>query len=63
VDGRETDVPGPGAVAALVLKVLEERADRRSVELRELKPRWRDAGRLLHEREQQPKRWVSSSRG
>jgi hypothetical protein len=56
VDGGEADVAGPGAVAALVLEVLEERPDRGRVELRELKPRGWRSGLLLHEGEQQPER-------
>lgn len=40
VDGAEANVVGAGAVAAVGLEVLEERADHGRVELRELEPGW-----------------------
>jgi hypothetical protein len=54
VDGGEAGVAGAGAVAAVGLEVLEERADRRCVQLRELEPRRPRPGVLLGEGEQQP---------
>jgi hypothetical protein len=54
VDGGEADVAGARAVAAVVLEVLKECADRGRVQLRELQARGGRPGLLLHEAQEQP---------
>ena len=54
VDGRQAGVAGPGAVAAVLFEVGQERADRGRVEVGEVQPAGRLAGLLLRETEQQP---------
>ena len=54
VDRREAGVAGLDAAAAVVLQVLEERADQRGVEVLEVELRRRLAGPLLRKAEQQP---------
>jgi hypothetical protein len=54
VHGGEEDVAGARAVAAVVLEVLKERADRGRVQRRELQARRGRAGLLLHEAQEQP---------
>ena len=54
VDRRQARVAGAGAVAALVLEVIEERRDQRCVEILDLELGWLFAGALLREGEQQP---------
>jgi hypothetical protein len=46
---READVARARAVATVVLEVLQERADRRRVQVREFKARGRDPGPLMDE--------------
>src|ERR1035441_8256776 len=56
VDRRQPGVPGPGAVAALMLEVIEERRDERRAEICEVEPGGRYAGLLAGELQQEPER-------
>ncbi len=54
VDRSQARVAGPGAVAAVVLEVIEELCDQRRVEILDLQLARRLAGVLPGEAEQQP---------
>ena len=56
VDRRQPGVAGAGAVAAVVLEVVEERADQRRVEVGEVESAGLLAGLLWREAQQQPER-------
>jgi len=56
VDRREPGVPGAGAVAAVLLEMVEERADQLGVEIVDVQLAGLLAGSLGGEREQQPER-------
>jgi hypothetical protein len=55
-DGSEPQVARPGAVAAVVLEVIEERRDHRLVELLPVQRRGCGSRRVLREAQQQPER-------
>ena len=56
VDRGQARVAGAGAVAAVALEVVEERADQRRVEIRDVEPVRLLAGCVLGEAQQQPER-------
>jgi hypothetical protein len=56
VDRPEPGVAGPGAVAPVLLEVVEERADQRRVEIVDVQLERLLAGLLLREAKQQPER-------